>query len=199
MTALTEPTLYRVTYASAGCLPDGDSVNYYDSLEDAADAVADERAGICWIDADGYREDHSLSSGDVAAMFARFGMVGDPRPDSLYSWTLEPIGWDEPLPDGEDGEELADWFLDLDTGDAPGCAWGSSPARFHPVIVAACRAWCRAADEPMTFRHLDHWAGLVVNGHDDVAHALDNYATDEELDAIGYSRDDVRELHACCS
>ena len=85
-------TTYRVIYASAGCLPDSDdAVMYFDSLEDAAERVADERAGICWMDASGYREDASLSVGDVVAMLARFGMVGDPRPDSLYRWSIDEL------------------------------------------------------------------------------------------------------------
>lgn len=85
---MTTTTTYRVTYAAAGCLPDGDPY-YFETLEDAADAVADERAGICWMDSDGYREDTSMSGSDVIRAWMDSGRVSDPTPGSTYAWTIE--------------------------------------------------------------------------------------------------------------
>lgn len=83
-------TCYRVTYAAAGCLPDSDPV-YFDSIDEACEHVADERAGICWMGPEGYREDASMSAGDIGDMLIQSGRVPDPTPGSTYAWSIETL------------------------------------------------------------------------------------------------------------
>ena len=77
-------TVYVVTYASAGCLPDTDEdPPFFDSLADAAQYVADE-----YVMAGG-----TLDYTNALATAIEDDGLQDPRPGSLYRWSIEEHGF----------------------------------------------------------------------------------------------------------
>lgn len=94
----TTITTYRVTYASAGCLPDNDgAARYFDSLEDAREHVADEWSGIAGaLHAAGVRPARPGDVGLIAAIRSRMGgdgprLLTDPTPGSTYQWSIDEL------------------------------------------------------------------------------------------------------------
>lgn len=89
MTARPETTTcYRVTYAAAGCLPDGDPV-YFDSLEEACRLVVEEFDDIA-ADAEAHG-----ATGDLPIL-THFDIevgvpVANPLPSSTYAWAIEAL------------------------------------------------------------------------------------------------------------
>lgn len=81
-------TVYEVHYASAGCLPDTDEPTTFDTLEDAAQYVRDEYMEI--VDQFGIADTAVLMDHDYIAK--NMG-ADDPRPNSLYRWSIEEHGW----------------------------------------------------------------------------------------------------------
>lgn len=160
--------------------PDGESFDTFDAalaevLTDCADGYAPpgtyESAPADARDADGYRLDVPHVTGPVY----RCAIVeASPFSDAVPR---------------DDAEALA--YLQHDGGAVPCSRYGRDSSSCAPVALLAARIMERETGEPMTFRALDSDMGLVVNDSDDVASVLHEYATDDELDSIGYGRRDL--------
>ncbi len=92
--ALEEPADVILYYASNGCLPD--SGPQYLELEEAREIVAQEWQDIAqycpeWtVDSLGDLTEAALEAVDAIERLSVGAYVSDPRPGSLYGWTLSP-------------------------------------------------------------------------------------------------------------
>lgn len=80
--------MYHVFYASAGCLPDSEPMEF-PTLEQASVYVVEQH------DEAAYAEERE--GGDEAPILTGFEVMDtmgapDPRPNSLYRWSIEPAG-----------------------------------------------------------------------------------------------------------
>ena len=91
-------TQYAVYYASAGCLPDGDGEPpLFDTVQDAAQYVWEEWRSVAVENAvdDMEGSDHRaildlLDRDEFDHVVEGMG-ADDPRPNSLYSWSIEEV------------------------------------------------------------------------------------------------------------
>lgn len=182
--------IYRVTYASAGCLPEGEP-EYFPTIEAAAESVVDSHDSITWIDDSGYVDAATagivVTAGDV---IEAGGVLADPTPGSLYAWTIEQVDEDEHVPN----DDVATMYLERHGNLAVPCSrYGRDTSECASVALVLESIMSDATGESSTFRALEFNMGLVVNDSDDVARLLAENASDEQLDSIGQDRDSVLE------
>lgn len=93
-TARNTAQAWRVDYASAGCLPDESMV--FESLEDAVEHVLEswlDVADSCdeWKDEQGHQSPATIDAIQAIRNIDGACGVDDPRPGSLYRWSIEPM------------------------------------------------------------------------------------------------------------
>lgn len=86
-------------------------------------------------------------------------------------------------------------YLEKDSGDAPASPYGTKPAQWGPVAVAAAFTLQGVTGEALTDDSLDHLIGLVVNGHPDPGYLIVAYGAEYGFKAEDYFTADEIETY----